>query len=102
MIAMGRILHIFTILSLVGASLQAPTAQDPLLDDPAEFRRKPLTFTDDGRFQVSIFEDLHFGESKLCKLRALSLPTDLTVKQTRGILGALSKTSTVSKSSISC
>lgn len=25
----------------------------------------PLTFNSDGTFQISIFEDLHFGESKL-------------------------------------
>ena len=25
--------------------------------------KKPLIFTEDGTFQISIFEDLHFGES---------------------------------------
>jgi hypothetical protein len=26
---------------------------------------KPLTFTENGTFQISVFEDLHFGESGL-------------------------------------
>lgn len=66
---MQRLLNKCTLLALLGSSLQAPAVKDPLLDNPAEFRRKPLTFNDDGTFQVSIFEDLHFGESMLSSLR---------------------------------
>lgn len=63
-------------LALVGASLQAPVAepephqeqqQETLQQrDAAKFHRKPLVFSKDGTFQVSIFEDLHFGESTYC------------------------------------
>lgn len=44
-------------LVLVSPSLQAPQA---VLNS---FKRRPLTFNKDGTFQVSVFEDLHFGES---------------------------------------
>lgn len=38
---------------------------------------RPLTFAKDGTFQISIFEDLHFGESmsvrfKTCAIRSLT------------------------------
>lgn len=57
-------------LAFVGASLQAPVTeqeQETLQPrDEAKFHRKPLVFNKDGTFQVSIFEDLHFGESRCC------------------------------------
>ena len=34
-------------------------------------RLKPLTFTENGSFQISVFEDLHFGESGLYAFRIL-------------------------------
>lgn len=37
-----------------GAPLEAPSVAS-----------RPLTFGKDGNFQISVFEDLHFGESML-------------------------------------
>ncbi len=33
------------------------------LEAPSAASRRPLTFGKDGNFQISVFEDLHFGES---------------------------------------
>lgn len=63
----------------------------------------PLKFTEDGTFQISIFEDLHFGESKppiaglLNSIDACSGLADATVMQMRGTSGVPSRTSTRSR-----
>jgi hypothetical protein len=47
--------------ALVGLSWQLPGIQRRYTNDTGV---GPLRFADDGTFQVSVFEDLHFGESK--------------------------------------
>ncbi|KAG6002261.1 hypothetical protein E4U54_000919 [Claviceps lovelessii] len=58
------------ILLLVLSVLTRESTQSPTklrLQDPEHYHRgsrsQPLTFGDDGTFQISIFEDLHFGEN---------------------------------------
>lgn len=49
--------RIFYTILLAGLSWQAPTRRE-------RTQFGPLRFREDGYFQLSIFEDLHFGESK--------------------------------------
>jgi hypothetical protein len=58
----------------------------------------PLTFRSDGTFQISIFEDLHFGESRFPPRRNTHGEVLNTKPQMPGIRGALSKISIQSKS----
>jgi hypothetical protein len=51
---------VVTLLLLVAFSRQSPVGRGT---DNSSFG--PLTFSADGTFRISIFEDLHFGESKL-------------------------------------
>lgn len=58
-------------------SSQSPTSftvQDPKNYKNTSRISQPLTFNQDGTFQISIFEDLHFGESKLHLDRGLHRP----------------------------
>jgi hypothetical protein len=53
---------------LVLFALATPSGQSPLPKQAqmghADAFTRPLSFTTNGTFQVSIFEDLHFGESE--------------------------------------
>jgi hypothetical protein len=48
--------------------------------------RKPLRFTSDGTFQISIFEDLHFGES-MYDQRQDTCVDGITVRRCVGAMG---------------
>jgi hypothetical protein len=58
----------------------------------------PLQFQSDGTFQLSIFEDLHFGESMFLPLTPYPPPGERSHHQIPGPPGVPSKTSTPSKS----
>ena len=56
----------------------------------------PLRFTSNGTFQISIFEDLHFGESMTYLLSgAIIGPSNADAQQMLGMNGDPSKTSTL-------
>jgi hypothetical protein len=78
----------------VGLSVQAslPTRRYANSSCPTKFG--PLQFSQDGTFQLAIFEDLHFGESERMHFSAAGSKNLLTIEQMPGTHGARSKTST--------
>lgn len=57
--------------------------------------QSPLQFDNDGNFKISIFEDLHYGESKSSPLSNVRLADQ---QQMHGMLGVQSKTSIAPRS----
>ena len=56
----------------------------PIENEKRAALRRPLRFAKDGTFQISIFEDLHFGESKLS---AGTVSDMLTLRRLMGSMG---------------
>ncbi|PNY24199.1 inactive purple acid phosphatase 16 [Tolypocladium capitatum] len=55
---------LFMLLAFEAVSVQAPPPPQTQLGCPGSRVTRPLTFNYDGTFQISIFNDLHFGESR--------------------------------------
>lgn len=96
------IMTIMLIAAIVAVLLFSPISRC-LQDDSSQARFPPLAFRPDGTFQVSIFEDLHFGESTLSSspvqtdLPPLPSANKPTLFKTRGTPGVPDRTSTQSK-----
>lgn len=68
---MMRLVPLLTMLLLARQSVQAPAAPVLRVQSPRTYANSsgeralpPLTFDEHGTFQLSIFGDLHFGESE--------------------------------------
>lgn len=56
-------------------------------ESPPSEIRAPLRFREDGTFQISIFEDLHFGESIMAPSCEFDQTEELTLSRCMGAMG---------------
>lgn len=59
------LLLLFESVLAVPTKRRGPVPKQAQLGQDDGFLSNPLSFTRNGTFQISIFEDLHFGESEL-------------------------------------